>query len=94
MYKTQFDIIAELNGWSDAEKACHLAAALQCQALTVLNTLSASDRTDYQKLAAVLTDRFDQNRSAELALVKLDNRRRNPRESLGHERVTVLMLNS
>ena len=29
----------------------------------------------------MLTDRFDQNRSAELALVKLDNHKRNARES-------------
>ena len=82
LYRVQFDMVAELNCWSDIEKARHLAASLQGQALTVLTTLSAADRIDYQRLCAVLSDRFDQNRSAELALVKLDNRRRNARESL------------
>ena len=82
LYRTQFDMVADLNGWSDTEKARYLATSLQGQALTVLHTLSASDRCDYHKLTSVLTDRFDQNRSAELALVKLDNRKRNARESL------------
>ena len=82
LYRTQFDMVAELNGWSESDKARYLTACLQGQALTVLNTLSASERVDYQRLTAALTERFDQNRSAELALVKLDNRRRNRRESL------------
>ena len=43
LYRTQFDMVAELNGWLDGDKARHLATCLQGQALTVLNTLSAVD---------------------------------------------------
>ena len=82
LYRTQFDMVAELNHWSDTEKARYLATSLQGQALTVLNTLSAAERVDYHKLTSVLTDRFNHNRSAELSLVKLDNRKRLHKESL------------
>ena len=38
-YKTQFEIVAEINGWESQEKAAFLAASLQGQALSVLNCL-------------------------------------------------------
>ncbi len=48
----------------------------------MLSTLSALDRLDYSKLTGVLTDRFDQHKSAQLALIRLVNRIRNKNESL------------
>ena len=38
-YKTQFEIVAEINGWESQEKAAFLAASLHGQALSVLNCL-------------------------------------------------------
>ena len=38
-YKTQFEIVAEINGWESQEKAAFLIASLQGQALRVLNCL-------------------------------------------------------
>ena len=39
-YKTQFEIVAKINGWESQEKAAFHAASLQGLALSVLNCLS------------------------------------------------------
>jgi hypothetical protein len=81
-YKAQFDLIADLNGWSLADRAQHLAAALAGPALIILANLSASERLSYAHLTEALNTRFNEGRSAELARVRLDNRKQAPNEKL------------
>ncbi|GFT43268.1 uncharacterized protein TNCV_2521141 [Trichonephila clavipes] len=44
VYKTQFFIISEANGWTEVVKACHLAAFLIEEAAEVLQTLPDTER--------------------------------------------------
>jgi chemotaxis protein histidine kinase CheA len=81
-YKAQFDLIADLNGWSLADRAQHLAAALAGPALIILANLSASERLSYTHLTEALNTRFNEGRSAELARIRLDNRKQLPNEKL------------
>jgi hypothetical protein len=81
-YKAQFDLISDLNGWTLTDRAQYLAASLAGPALTVLTNLSVSERLSYGHLTEALNTRFNDGRSAELARVKLDNRKQLPNERL------------
>ncbi|GFY24488.1 uncharacterized protein TNCV_1015361 [Trichonephila clavipes] len=39
VYKTQFSLISEANGWTEGAKACQLAASLRGEAAEILQTL-------------------------------------------------------
>ena len=75
-YKTQFDMLSELNGWSDAEKATYLAINLKGSVLTVLSNLPEPQRRDYPSLTAALDTRFGVAHQTELNRVQLRNQRR------------------
>ena len=81
-YKTQFEIVSEINGWDDGEKAAFLAASLQGQAVTVLNCLSDSNRRDYESLVRTLDSRYETLCQSELNRATLRNRTRRSDESL------------
>jgi hypothetical protein len=81
-YRAQFDLISELNCWSLSERAQYLAASLAGPALTVLTNLSVTERLSYDHLTEALNTRFNEGRSAELARVKLDQRRQLANEKL------------
>ena len=46
-YITQFEMLAQLNRWTEVEKATLLAVSLTGAAMTVLSNLSADRRSDY-----------------------------------------------
>jgi hypothetical protein len=81
-YKTQFEIVAEINGWDDNEKAAFLAASPSCfsrrPAVNVLNCLSESNRRSYNALLQAL----DTLCQSELNRATLRNRIRRRDESL------------
>ena len=81
-YKTQFEIVAEINGWESQEKAAFLAASLQGQALGVLNCLSDSSRRNYNTLVQALDSRYGTLCQSELNRATLRNRIRRRDESL------------
>ena len=81
-YKTQFMMLAELNAWSDAEKATYLAINLKGSALTVLSNLPEHQRRDFAALTAALDARFGVAHQTELNRVQLRNRRRRREEDL------------
>ena len=56
-YKTQFEMLPTVNGWSHVHKATYLAVSLQGPALTVLTNISADHRGDYDVLVAALDKR-------------------------------------
>ena len=81
-YKTQFAMLAKLNGWSDAEKATYLAINLKRPALTVLSNLPEHHRRNYGALTAALDARFGVAHQRELHRVQLRNRRRRHDEGM------------
>lgn len=75
-YKTQFEMLANLNGWNGVEKATYLAINLKGAALTVLSNLPTQSRSDYTALTAALDSRFGVAHQAKLNRTCLRNRRR------------------
>ncbi|PIK36809.1 hypothetical protein BSL78_26355 [Apostichopus japonicus] len=51
-YMVQFELISELNNWSDDKKSLYLAASLKGQARAILNDLDHRRRRDYRELTA------------------------------------------
>ena len=81
-YRTQFELLAEINRWNEVEKATFLAISLKGPALTVLSNLSAESRRDYPALVAALESRFGSAHQAELNRMQLRSRTRRREESL------------
>lgn len=81
-YKLQFEMLAEINRWSDGEKATFLAVNLRGPALTVLTNLPPEGRRTYTTLVAALDKRFGMAHQTELNRMKLRSRMRKPEESL------------
>ena len=81
-YRIQFQMLAELNGWTKASKALYLAGCLSKGARSVLNDLIPEDRYDYEKLDKALRERFGTEDQAELFKAKLRSRIKNKDESL------------
>ena len=67
VFKVQFDIAAEINGWQENDKAVFLATALEGKAALVLGNLSSVERRDYKVLVNALTTRFGMAHQSELA---------------------------
>ena len=70
-YKAQFDLIAELNGWSEEFQAIHLAASLKGSAQAVLGDLNAQSRRHWPTLVAALSSRFGAEHQTELHRTQL-----------------------
>ena len=81
-YKAQFEMLAELNAWTDNEKGTFLAINLKGPALSVLGNLSPSTRSNYNTLTAALDSRFGVAHQAELNRARLRSRRRGRDEGL------------
>ena len=81
-YSTQFELLSDLNHWSQTEKAVYLAVSLRGPALTVLTNLPAGQRRDYSALTRALQNRFGTGHQRELNRTKLRARFRHRDESL------------
>ena len=75
-------MLAELNAWTETEKAIFLAINLKGPALTLLGNLPSRSRTDYGTLTAALDSRFGNAHQTELNRTRLRNRRRKRDEGL------------
>ena len=53
-YQVQFEMLAQLNGWTKDVKALYLAGCLSGSARSVLNDIGAIERYDYDKLEEAL----------------------------------------
>jgi uncharacterized protein YoxC len=82
VFKVQFDIAAEINGWQENDKAVFLATALEGKAALVLGNLSSSERRDYKVLVSALTTRFGMAHQSELARAKLKCKTKTKEESM------------
>ncbi|GFT72300.1 uncharacterized protein TNCV_3608691 [Trichonephila clavipes] len=74
VYKKQFSIISEANGWTEGAKACQLAASLRGEATEVLQTLPDTERLKLSSLYNALDLRFGQKYSKEYARLKMKTR--------------------
>ena len=81
-YLAQFEITAQLNGWSDQQKAAFLATSLTGSALNVLTNLPPGRRDDYKTLVSALESRFGTTHRTELSRVRFKNRIKQTDESL------------
>ena len=81
-YRTQFQMLSTVNGWSTEEKAAYLAVSLKWAAVNVLNGIPADQLYDYDTLLAALEARFGNGHQAELNRMKLKNRVRKREEGL------------
>ena len=81
-YRTQFELLADINRWSNAEKAAYLAISLRGPAATVLTNLPPEKRQDYGALTAALDSRFGVAHQTELNRMRLKARTRRREESL------------
>ncbi|CAG2246143.1 unnamed protein product [Mytilus edulis] len=75
-YKIQFEMISELNCWTDNQKAMFLATSLSGNAQSVLADIDPIKRKDYQSICAALTSRFGTENRTELFRVQLKNIRK------------------
>ncbi|GFU32294.1 gag-Pol polyprotein [Nephila pilipes] len=54
IYKTQFTMVLEANGWNPRTKAFHLAASLRGEAADIIKTFPEEQRHDFQALSGAL----------------------------------------
>jgi len=81
-YRVQFELLAEINGWNDAEKATYLAISLRGPAATVLTNLPPEQRLSYAALTTALETRFGTTHQVELNRMRLKSRMRRREEGL------------
>ncbi|GFW27973.1 uncharacterized protein TNCV_768531 [Trichonephila clavipes] len=82
VYKTQFSIISEVNGWTEGVKACQLAASLRGEAAEILQTLPETERLNLNSFYNALDLRFGQKYSKDYALLKMKTKLQKTGESL------------
>ncbi|GFU21655.1 uncharacterized protein TNCV_2423401 [Trichonephila clavipes] len=63
VYRIQFSIISEANGWTEGAKACQLAASLRGEGAEVLQTLHDTERMNLNSQYNALDLRFGQKYS-------------------------------
>ena len=81
-YCTQFELLAQINRWSESDKAAHLAISLRGPAATVLTNLPPDQRQSYRALTTALDSRFGTTHQTELNRMRLKARARRREESL------------
>lgn len=81
-YRAQFELLADLNHWTDVQKAIILAVNLRGAAATVLTNLSSEDRQNYEVLTVALESRFGSAHQTELNRARLRARVRQKEETL------------
>ncbi|UYV66258.1 K02A2.6-like [Cordylochernes scorpioides] len=81
-FKTQFDVVAQANGWNVRDKASFLAAALRGPAVDVLQMIPEQLRLDLNSLIDALESRYGEEHYQQLHVVKFKNRLQEKKESL------------
>ncbi|GFV79398.1 uncharacterized protein TNCV_1903701 [Trichonephila clavipes] len=82
VYKSQFSIISEANGWTEGVKAYQLAASLRGEAAEVLQTLPETERLNLNSLYNALDLRLCQKYSKDYARLQMKTRLQKTGESL------------
>ena len=62
----QFELISDLNKWTEENKALQLAGSFRGQAQSILSDLSNEERINFQHLVTALTNRFEPENQMEI----------------------------
>ena len=81
-YIAHFQIVSQLNGWQDTDRAMYLASCLRGPAQAVLSDLDMRSRYSFTALTEALNRRFCSEDKAELNRTLLKNRMRKKTETL------------
>ena len=81
-YFVQFNVITEMNGWQEHQKAAYLASSLTGTALNVLGNLPFEKRHEFKSLVAALETRYGTAHRTDLARAGFKNRIKQKDESL------------
>ncbi|GFV94718.1 uncharacterized protein TNCV_3864411 [Trichonephila clavipes] len=82
VYKIQFCMISEANGWTEGVKACQLVASLRGKASEVLHTLPDTELLNLKSLYNAMDLRFSQKYSKDYAHLQMKTRPQKSDESL------------
>ncbi|GFT76153.1 retrovirus-related Pol polyprotein from transposon 17.6 [Trichonephila clavipes] len=82
VYKTQFSIVADANQWDSHTKACQLAASLRADAADILQTLTETQRLDFDALVNALELRFGEKCVKDYSRLQLKSRQQKVSETL------------
>ena len=77
----QFNMISELNDWTEHEKLLYLGGSLRGVAREVLGATDNSNRDTFDGLVRCLNERFDPEKQEEIFRARLNNRVQEPNES-------------
>ena len=81
-YHAQFELVAKINQWSEAEKAMHLAVSLKGATVTVLTNLTLDKWRSYVTTTAALSTQFSAAHQTELNRMRLKAGTRGKEETL------------
>lgn len=81
-YLIQFNIISELNGWSNQIKALYLASSLTGSARSLLGELTEIQKRDFESLVEVMRKRYGTRHKAEIFRSNLKSVIRQPGQSI------------
>ena len=81
-YLSQFELISDLNGWSEATRALELATSLRGPAQSILSDLDISQRYNFAALVGALMSRFEPTNQSEVYRAQLKGRVRHRSEAL------------
>ena len=81
-YLTQFNIVAEINGWSYQIKALYLASSLTGSARSLLSELSEVQKRDFNSLVEILRTRYGTKNKAEIFRSQLKSLTRQKGQSI------------
>ena len=81
-YLSQFEILAELNGWNYNTRSLYLASSLKGDARSMLSELSPKERRDFDTLVGILKLRFGSVNRSEIFKANLQTRTKQKDESI------------
>ena len=90
-YHTQFEMLAQINRWSDVDKAAYLSISLRGPAAMVLTNLPPHQRQNYASLTSAIQAWFGTGHQTELNRMKLKGRTHRREETLLAEDVQRLV---
>ncbi|GFT02247.1 CCHC-type domain-containing protein [Nephila pilipes] len=82
VYKTQFSIVANGNGWDPVTKARQLAASLRTEAADVLRTVPEEEQLNFEALTEALELRFGEKCLKDFSRLQLKSRQQRQSETL------------
>ena len=80
-YLVHFELCAEINGWSETDKAKYLAVCLRGQAQALLGSIQRRQLGDYQYLVGTLQERFGLEGQTEIFMAELQTKTKSHKET-------------